>query len=206
MASRCALSRQASIPRLTDGVTTLSANSAASQPLIRQRGHLRRGPRPARRRAGPQPLQERGPPHRPVRPVLLLDHRPLVHLARPPSQRRRRPPLTGPLVHHQDRPGLRRHARQAPPNDHRRPISPRGRRPADQRRNPGRPASLGPSRTRPRSLITPGQPEARKSSGQGSERLPATRAGSSRQSLSLLVGSMIRLQLSWSIRRFSHIG
>ncbi|MFA3843317.1 hypothetical protein [Streptomyces aureus] len=101
----------------------------------------------------PQPLRERGPPHRPVRPVLLLDHRRLVRVARPTSQRRRRPPRTGPLVHHQDRPVLRRHARQAPPRDHCRPISPRHPRPADRRRNPGRPPSLGPSRPPTHSLI-----------------------------------------------------
>jgi hypothetical protein len=71
------------------------------------RDDLRRGPHAARRRTGPQPLRERGPPHRPVRPVLLLDHRRLVRIARPPSQRRRRPPRTSPLVHHQDRPVLR---------------------------------------------------------------------------------------------------
>ena len=38
----------------------------------------------------------RGRAHRPVRPVLLHDHRPLVRTARPPPQRRRRPPRHAP--------------------------------------------------------------------------------------------------------------
>ena len=131
---------------------------------IVDRGHLRRGPRHPRRRPGPQPHRERGTPHRPVRPVLLRDHRHLVHPVRPPSVRRRRPSRTGPLVHRQDRARLRRHGHQAAPRDHRRPLFRHPPRQTHRRRNPSRSAGLGPSRTRPRRVIISTLSERRKSS------------------------------------------
>ncbi len=73
------------------------------------------------------------------------DH--LVRALRPPPRRRQRTPQTPPLVSHQDRPLVRRHARQAPPRDHRQPTSPRSGVRAHTPRNRERPASMGRRRT-----------------------------------------------------------
>jgi hypothetical protein len=73
----------------------------------------------------------------------------LVRHRRPRPRRRRRPPCTPALVHHQDQPLHRRHARQAPPRPHRHQIPPSSTRTADPHRNPRHPPSLGrPSRIR----------------------------------------------------------
>ncbi|MGW1797434.1 hypothetical protein ACWCQN_15830 [Streptomyces sp. NPDC001984] len=59
----------------------------------------------------------------PFRPDLPEPGHHLVRHRRPLARRYRRTPVTGPLVHHQDRTVLRRHDEQAAPRHHRRQIS-----------------------------------------------------------------------------------
>ncbi len=72
------------------------------------------------------------------------DH--LVRVTRTPPQRRHRPPPTLPLVPDQDHPVVRGHARQAPPRDHRHPISPRSMPRPQTRGNSASPAGMGSRR------------------------------------------------------------
>ena len=100
-----------------------------------------------RGRRGSQPRRASGQAHRPVPvPRDVAD----IHLVRPltpPPRRRPRAPRTPPLVSHQDHTLVRRHARQAPPRDHRLPISPRSGVRAHTPRNREGPASVGGRRT-----------------------------------------------------------
>jgi hypothetical protein len=93
--------------------------------IRREMGHRGRDPRRQagiRRRAGPQPHRERGPPHHPVPARLPGHHGHLVCRRRPRPRRHRRPPRRRPLVQDQDHAGHRRHDRQAPPRPHSRQI------------------------------------------------------------------------------------
>ncbi|MGW0630092.1 hypothetical protein [Streptomyces sp. NPDC002758] len=78
----------------------------------------------------------------PFRPDLPEPGHHLVRHRRPLARRYRRTPVTGPLVHHQDRTVLRRHDEQAAPRHHRRQISALTPPPGNTRRNPSRPRSL----------------------------------------------------------------
>src|SRR5882724_9857049 len=75
-----------------------------------------------RRRAGPQPGEERGRADRPVRDAHPIHRDRLVRPARLPPRRHHRPPAGPALVRHQDRAVLRGHAHQAPPHPDRHPI------------------------------------------------------------------------------------
>lgn len=118
---------------------------ALRRPLVdqtRQRGRQAT----ARRRPGPQPPTRSGRAHRPVRvPRADPGHR-LVRDLRLPPRRPRQPPHRRALVPRQDRTRLRRHARQAPPHPHRRPIFSGYPRSARPQHNPRLPAGLRRSR------------------------------------------------------------
>ena len=106
--------------------TDLAAGPAADNRTLRQqvvhRGRDRRREAGLRRRAGPQPARQRGPPHRPLPARLPGPRHHLVRHRRTRPRRRDRAPQPGSLVPRKDPALHRRHARQAPPRPHRRQI------------------------------------------------------------------------------------
>ena len=110
---------------------------------LAHRSRLRTRQRTLRRRPPPQPHPNRGPPHHPL-PVPHDDpHDHLVRTTRTPPRRRPSPPPPRSLVLRQDHPIVRRHARQAPPRDHRQPISPGYGSDPKTRRNHPSPTRMG---------------------------------------------------------------
>jgi len=77
-------------------------------------------------------------------------HDPLIRTARPPPPRRPRAPRHRALVSDESQPELRRHARQAPPHDHRQPILTRSTPRPLPTENRSHPANMGsPNRLKP---------------------------------------------------------